>query len=181
MEKPRTKEELIEASMKRIAELERENEQLRGERDKYLRRARAHAKSVGSGEGTLLAGGGEPEFYPNEKREILLEELKEARKRLPNGTRRADVLDSVLAANKLEGTLEKRAAELKTILKGYKTMNAMTRSKLENLGIDIEETKRHYKLRYYGDSRYIIPLACSGSDSLRGGKNSAAGIIQKFF
>lgn len=167
--------------MKRIAELERENEQLRGERDKLMRRINAHANREGSSSGALLAAGSEQEFYPNEKKEILLDILLNARKRLVDGTRRADVVDSILAENKAEGILEKRAGELKTILKGYKNMNATTRSKLEDLGIDIEETKRHYKLRYYGDSRYIIPLACSGSDSLRGGKNSAAGIIQKFF
>lgn len=155
MDHPKTKEELIERQAQQIAVLEEENERLKGERDKLLRRLAHHCESSPAAGGSV-----EVEFYPGEKMEILVE---------------------VLRGNPTRNLPAQKGEKLKKILKGYKVLDAATRSKLEDLGIDIEVTKKHYKLRYYGDSRYTLSLPCSGSDNLRGGKNSASNIIKRFF
>ena len=176
MDHPKTKEELIERQAQQIAVLEEENERLKGEHDKLLRRLAHHRESSPAAGGSV-----EVELYPGEKMEILVEVVRDARYRLLEGSRRADIIDDFLRGNPTRNLPAQKGEKLKKILKGYKVLDAATRSKLEDLGIDIEVTKKHYKLRYYGDSRYTLSLPCSGSDNLRGGKNSASNIIKRFF
>ncbi len=181
MEKPRTLEEMMAWYDRKIDDLQAENEILREEKATLEQRLQDHSvagKSVGS---ELLCAGAECDLYPGEIHEILMDVLKEARKGISNGSRRADVLDDLIAHNNIQGIPDKKAESLKTALKGYKELDASLRRKLNDLGIDIaEQTKKHYKLKYYGDDRYTASMACTGGDSGRGGRNLASNLIQKF-
>lgn len=148
-----------------------------------LREMLKAAKKTGAVAGSeLLEPGKEPDLYPNERHEILVDVLKGARRGLPDGSRRADVLDDLLAANPTTGEPEKRAKEIKVVLKGYRGLDEATKRKLRDLGITAKDQHRkHFMLRYYDDPRYFVTMTASGSDAGRGGKNLAADMIKKFF
>ncbi|MBQ1915671.1 MAG: hypothetical protein II178_10720 [Selenomonadaceae bacterium] len=181
MGKPQTIEEMMAYYDREIDDLQAKNEILQAEKEALERRLQEHSiagKAMGN---ELLKPGKECDLYPGEIREILVDILKEARKGMPQGTRRADILEDLLSHNAVEGIPDKKAKALKTALKGYKDLDASLRRKLEDLGIDLaEQGRKHYKLKYYGDDRYSATMACTGGDAGRGGRNLAAEIIQKF-
>lgn len=95
-------------------------------------------------------------------------------------TRRADILDDILQFNNQEKVLkilEDRRQEVKKIFKDYKRMTPDMRKKLSNLGFDITEFGKHYRLKYYNDNCYVTTVAKTGSDC-REGKNIASVIIK---
>ena len=62
----------------------------------------------------------------------------------------------------------------------YDSMTARLRQSLENLGFEITEDGKHYKLTYFGDGRYTITISKTPSDA-RTGRNSAMQIIRDVF
>ena len=129
----------------------------------------------------MLNAGAEAELYPDEIHEVLVNVIKNARRNIPDGSRRADIIDDILKHNPVQGIPDQKMKTLKVALKGYRVMDKTTKRKLEELGIDVEAQKRtHYRLRYYGDPRYYATMAASGSDA-RAGNNLAAELINKFF
>lgn len=182
MGKPQTIEEMMAYYDRKIDELQAKKEMLQAEKESLERRLQDHSAAGKYSGNELLHGGKECDLYPGEIHEILVSLLKEARKGVPEGSRRADLLEDLLKHNPVEGVPGKKAQALKNALKGYTDLDASLRRKLENLGIDVaEQGRKHYKLKYYGDDRYTATMACTGSDAGRGGRNLAAGIIQKFF
>ena len=75
---------------------------------------------------------------------------------------------------------EKRKTVIKNLFKGYRTMTDPIRQELMNLGFTIRDKGKHYRLTYYGDSRYKTTVAKSASDH-RGGKNDSAEISTNMF
>lgn len=71
----------------------------------------------------VLYFGDEDEFFPNEIRLMLLDALKEALSRCVPGSRRRDVLTDIISKNNCQHVIDERAAELKTLLKGYKNVS----------------------------------------------------------
>lgn len=181
-QKTQTPEEFVAALQHQIDDLTAENIMLTEENDGLKRRLLSHARMKTAENGSLLVRGRENDLYPNEIYEVLIDLLQEVRSQVKTGTRRADILDDLLSANSSDGIPQKKARELKDILKGYKALDAATRRKLNDIGIDVsEQQKKHYKLRYYGDTRYNASMPCSGSDRESGGRNLAAELIKKFF
>ena len=182
MGKPQTIEEMMEYYDRKIDELQAENEMLLAEKEALERRLQDHSAAGKAAGNDLLRAGEECDLYPQEIREILVDVLRDARKGVPNGSRRANILDDLLGHNEVEGSPGRKAQALKNALKGYTDLDSSLRRKLEDLGIDVaEQGRKHYKLRYYGDDRYTASMACTGSDAGRGGRNLAAELIQKFF
>lgn len=66
---------------------------------------------------------------------------------------------------------------LKTLMTGYKTMSAPMRQELMDMGFDISEDGKHYKLTYRNDPRYYTTISKSGSDH-REGKNIVSKITR---
>lgn len=123
----------------------------------------------------------EHDLYPGERREILLDVLREARKQIPDDSRRACIIDDFLQHHPTHEEPKRRAKELKDILKGYRGLDDSLRRKLRELGITTKDQHRkHYMLHYYNDPRFAITMTASGSDVGRGGKNLAADMIRKF-
>lgn len=103
--------------------------------------------------------GGETDFFLGEKMDFVLFILAEEFKKLKVGTRRYDVLKGILESNGYERILEKKRKAVKKILNCYDGLSGTMRKDLEKLGLFITETGSHYKIRYFGDSRYHITMS----------------------
>ncbi len=156
---------------KQIAELSRANMSLQME-NQGLR-----AKLNASDKVPVLYLGDEEEFYQGEIKEMILDAVNEIYKKTPEKTRRWDVLKDVLKNNDYKSISIKRKEQVKAMFKGYKTLSSTLRQQLIDLGFDITEDGRHYRLTYYGDGRYKTTIAKTGSD-WREGKNIAATILK---
>lgn len=86
----------------------------------------------------------------------------------------------VIENNNFEKLSISKAEKLKTLLKNYDGMSSRTRQELKDLGFEITEDGKHYKLTYYGDGRYTVVLSKTPSD-WKTGKNSAAKAINIAF
>lgn len=138
------------------------------------------AKINGAAGLPVLYFGDENEFFPEEIKMILLDELKTALSRYSSGTRRNDVLTYIIQNNDYNNTIAERKTEIKSILKGYKNISNTMRHALQNLGFNFSEYGKHYKLTYYGDERYCTTLSKTPSDD-RSGLNTATTIIKNMF
>ena len=110
--------------------------------------------------------------------------MSEKLRRLPeekdNPLRCADVLQDLLNANECEEIQEQRQAELKRVLKGYRTLTPDIRRTLIDMGFKITSDGKHHKLTYYGKDRYTVTMAKSGSD-YRGGDNLFSEIKKRVY
>ena len=142
---------------------------------------RARVDSMG--ENPLLYYGDEREFYQGEMLEFVRTALSEKLDRLPKEKDRhlrcADVLQDLLNANECEEIQAQRQTELKRVLKGYRTLTPEIQSTLIDVGFRITDGK-HYKLTYYDDERYTVPMEKSGSD-WRGGENLISEIRKRIY
>lgn len=128
----------------------------------------------------LLIMGDEDEFYPGEIKDLILSTLQKGLDGIEPKTRRFDVVNDIIMANDYQAISEKKAAEVKRILKNYSGMTTKLRRQLEEIGFQIEMDGPHYKARYYGDDRYIVIYGKTPSDG-RAGKNNADVTIKKAF
>ena len=169
--------QLVDMTDQEIADMRRQIENLTHENERLTaENTGLRTKLSGMDSMPILYLGSEDEFFPGEIKEIILSILEhtlgdETR------TRRSDILRDVIHSNGYQHLREKRIREVKAKLKGYKTMNASLRSFLEGLGFVITEDGKHYRLTYYGDSRYHTTLSKSGSDH-REGENISTQIIR---
>lgn len=170
-------EEFVKAQTQ-VEALTEQNERLQNE----LAVLRARVDSMG--EHPLLYYGSEQDFYEGEILEFVLSALSEKLDRLPNEKdnplRSVDVLQDVLSANECEGIQAQRHAELKRVLKGYRTLTPDIRSTLIDIGFKITSEGKHHKLTYYDNDRYVITMAKSGSD-WRGGENLISEIRKRIY
>ena len=125
----------------------------------------------------LILGG--EELFQGEKKDMVLAAITEVLKGLEDGTRRSDVLKGILNSNEYEKLLEKKKEAVEKIFKGYAGISGTMEKKLADLGLMISDVGRHYKIRYYNDSRYWITMAKTPSDSAKGDKNLISKIKKK--
>lgn len=121
--------------------------------------------------------GDEEEFYSGEIKEMILDALNESLKAATSKTRRYDVLNDVIEKNTYERIRNEREKAIKNMFKDYKTLSGLMRQELKEMGFEITEEGKHYRLTYYGDDRYKTTIAKTGSD-WREGKNIAATILK---
>ena len=129
----------------------------------------------------VLFVGDEPEFYPGEIKGLLLSILKkELDSEAYSDTRKGHILQDIYDSNHTPGEpVRRRQEKLKQMLKTYDGMTKVLKQSLQDMGFTITDDGKHYKLVYYGDERYVFTLACTPSETKRGGKNAAADIIKK--
>ena len=70
-----------------------------------------------------------------------------------------------------------REKTLKNLFKDYKNLSGVKKQVLKEMGFEITDDGKHYRLTYYGDDRYKTTIAKTGSD-WREGKNIAATILK---
>ncbi len=121
--------------------------------------------------------GDEEEFYSGEIKEMILDAIEESLKAVAPKTRRSDVLNDILQNNMYENICEKREKAIKNMFNNYKTLSGVMRQELRDIGFEIAEDGKHYRLTYYGDDRYKTTIAKTGSD-WREGKNIATTILK---
>lgn len=159
---------------KQVEDLTRANEALQYENQGLK------AKLDSSDAVPVLFMGDEFEFYQGEIKDLILAALTEALKGTPQKSRRADVIMDIIRNNDYQKLSVGKAEELKRLLKNYDGMSGKTRQALKNLGFEITEDGKHYKLTYYGDGRYQTTYSKTPSDG-RTGKNSAQETINLAF
>ena len=118
----------------------------------------------------VLFMGEEIDFYQGEVKDLILSTLEKALESIPDKTRRADVVKDMIENNGYQKTSEQRAEEIKRLLKNYDGMSSKTRQALKDLGFEITEDGKHYKITYHGDERYQMAYSKTPSD-VRIGKN----------
>ncbi len=123
----------------------------------------------------VLFHGDEDDFFQGEIREIILDAISEQLKSIEPKSRRYDVLSDIISSNENERVINDKRDEIKQIFKDYKSLSGTMRQRLSELGFSINEDGKHYKLTYYGDSRYYTTISKTASDH-REGRNIAATI-----
>ena len=124
--------------------------------------------------------GDEYALYSGEVKDMILSVLSDALPGIEQGTRRYDVIKDIIDSNDYQELSRGKAEELKRILNGYDRMTSRVRQQLMDLGFEITDDGKHYKVIYYGDRRYNSALSKTPSD-VRTGKNSAQELIKKVF
>lgn len=124
--------------------------------------------------------GKEQDFFPGEISDVILDAIRLAASGAQSGSRRSHILHAVQEANKSTGGAPSRREKLKSLLRGYKSMDKDASSGLRELGFSISEEGKHYKLVYNDDGRYTFSLPKTGGDH-RGGLNSVSDIGKNIF
>lgn len=128
----------------------------------------------------ILTLGEEDEFYQDEIKDMVLCILTDELNSIKEKTRKADVINDLILKNEYKGIGEQRKEKIKNILKGGMKMSIPLRQQLIDMGFEISEEGKHYKLTYFGDARYCVTMAKTASDA-REGKNMAATIVREMF
>lgn len=162
----------IAAKNKQLQDAEEEIGRLRAQQRPYMAAAKKRA--------VVLDSGDEQEFFDGEFVEILKDAIGSAANNCQPDSRRQDVLHAFCVSNAAGEELRLRKEKLKNVLRQYSTMDKDTARELRELGFNISEDGKHYKLTYMGDERYVFALPKSGSDH-RGGLNAASDIGKRVF
>ena len=96
---------------------------------------------------------------------------------IKSNSRREHVIKDIINSNDYNDIQGQRQQKIKNILKAYDGMSKSMRQELIDLGFEITEEGKHYKLTYYGDCRYWTTLAKTPGDH-RVGKNASLTIIR---
>ena len=128
----------------------------------------------------VLYMGDEFEFYSGEIKDLVLLVLSESVSNIQERSRRSDVVKDIIRSNDYQKTSDKKAEEVKKLLKSYDGMTGPLRQALEDMGFIITEDGKHYKLTYYGDDRYQVIFSKTPSDH-RTGKNSSQKLNKMVF
>lgn len=122
----------------------------------------------------------EPDLFQGECIGIVLDVLAGAAESAGEHTRRGDVLRDIVARNASAGERESILEKLNDVLRQYKSMSAGARAVLEEVGFEIQDEGKHYKLVFRGDSRYPFILAKTSSD-WRSGMNAFSKLRRHIF
>ena len=162
-------DEDLQALQEKVAELTKANEALQYE-NQGLRAKLAEVDAA-----PLLFMGEEEDFYQGEIRDIVLGAIDDASGTMESATRRADVLEDILENNPYRHLSDERKQRVKSLFKGYKTVSGTMKQELADMGFELTEAGKHYKLTYRGDPRYLVTVGKTPSDN-RSGSNTAAAI-----
>lgn len=128
----------------------------------------------------VLIVGEEQDLYPLEQQSFLMELLEKERRSVAHDSRKQHILESLIAANKCENTVDEKRARLKACLHGYTRMTPAISKELQEIGFTLSEAGKHIKLVFGEDARYTGTLSKTGSDH-RAGDNTAHDLIRSIF
>lgn len=172
--------ELLQGADEELAELRKKIEELTHENDVLTyENGGLRTKLSEQSKPPLLFYGNEDELYQGEIREFILDTLTASLRTMDPSTRRAHVVKDIIASNGgCTGILAEMEQAIKALFKGYKNVSVTMKQNLKNMGFEITEQGKHYKLCYYGDGRYTTIMAKTPSDN-RTGANTAQKIISQ--
>ena len=163
-------EQMEQANIKLNNDIQRLTAELQGLRMKYSDKDNI----------PIIREGEEKDFYEGEIREIILEILEDYRRNCKDDSRRSHIIADILQSNEYNHIPEKRREQLKSALKGYRSLNGSLKGLLETLGFEISSDGKHYKWTYFGDHRYVTTVAKTNSDG-RAGMNISSTIDKLMF
>ena len=169
-----TYEEIIEEKENRIKQL---SDQL-ASANTSIEQLEIQLASIGAIPVIVL--GEEADMYPNEQKAFLVEIIDKELKSTPDNTRKNHVLQSLLAANRCENTVEEKRKRIKACLHGYTKFSSSVKKELSEIGFSFSDDGKHIKIVFGEDFRYIGVLSKTGSDH-RGGDNTAHDLIRLIF
>ena len=158
----------LKSKQEKIDDAEREISRLEAEVRRY--QAQSPMQS-----GLVLQTAPEQDLYASELIGVVRDAIADAVTRVTDDSRRQHILNSIVQANPPTGEAEVMRTRLKTLLRDFRSMDARVRSGLQDMGFDISEEGKHYKIVFQGDDRYTFTMPKSGSDH-RGGLNLAGDI-----
>ncbi len=153
----------LKSKQEKIEDAEREISRLEAEIRKY--QAQSPMQS-----GLVLQTAPEQDLYARELLGVVRDAIVDAVTRVTEDSRRQHILTSIVKANPPTGEAEAMRTRLKALLRDFRSMDAKVRSALQDLGFEISEDGKHYKIVFQGDDRYTFTMPKSGSDH-RGGLN----------
>ena len=167
-------EELLESVDNEIAELQKENEEL-NQKIRNIQSENNVYKSTfnKSKNNPVLNYGNEEDYYPNEIKEFVLEELSKSLVGIQRHTRRYHIISDVIEQNEYTGILREKKEKIKQLLKNYSGLNPKLEQNLKELGFTVIAEKDHYKLIYKDDARYTFTMAKTPSDNHAGANNAS--------
>ncbi len=157
----------------RLEEAEREIGRLKSELARRVRDERISPSG-------LLSPGSEGDLFGGEQRDIVIDALREAKRRVQPDGRIADVLQSLIDANPPIGEGERIEKCIRDALQNCENLGKQQRRQLEEVGFAITDDGRHLKLVFRGDDRYTFAMARTGSD-YRGMKNWISDTTKRLF
>ncbi len=156
--------------------LEEENARLK-QRIAAYENLKTYAQSRGGG---FLDAPEVRELFPGEFSDILVRALHRARENSQPDGRVRDVLDAFINVNKETGESTKIEDSIRSALQNRTQLDMDERRALEEIGFEISEEGKHYKLVFRGDDRYTFSMAKTGSD-WRGMKNWVSDATKRLF
>ena len=167
-------EELLESVDNEIAELQKENEEL-NQKIRNLQSENNVYKSTfnRSKSNPVLNYGNEEDYFPNEIKEFILEELFKSLVGIQRDTRRFHIISDVIEKNEYTGVLREKKEKIKQLLKNYSGLNPKLEQNLKELGFTVIAANDHYKLIYNDDARYTFTMAKTPSDNHAGANNAS--------
>ncbi|MFE0759319.1 hypothetical protein ACFW16_35525 [Inquilinus sp. NPDC058860] len=144
------------------------------------RELKKHQSQIMSTNGIFLKTQKEYDLHDGEIMSTIITALSEAQHAYLPESRKHHILQDVIDNNGAKNISKEMKENIKSILRDYKEMTRQKRSELENLGFEIEDDGKHYKIVYNGDARYTFILSKTGSDH-RSGLNCASDISKILF
>lgn len=141
---------------------------------------RRYAIQDRGGEGITLDTGEENNLYEGEILDVIMEALENEVGRVMANGRRQHVLQSLVASNAMGEERVNNREKIKSVLRGYQSMDNKTKRDLEEMEFSITEDGKHFRLEYKNDPRYTFTLSKSASDH-RAGLNAAGEISRMLF
>jgi hypothetical protein len=158
----------LKSKQEELEDAEREIARLEAEVKKY--QAQSPMQS-----GLFLQTSPEQDLYAGELLGVVRDAIADAVTRVTEDSRRQHILKSIVNANPPTGEAEAMRNRLKSLLRDFRSMDAKVRNALQDMGFEISDEGKHYKIVFQGDDRYTFTMPKSGSDH-RGGLNLAGDI-----
>ena len=172
--------ELLEAFFADFHALEEEVRRL-SSKNAVLEYENAALRGRGSGSlDALLIFGFEQDFFDGEVKDLVLSTLIAGLRGVHRDTRRHDVISDIVENNDYRGLCERRAEEMKKLLKESDPTSERFEQGLKKLGFETKNNRKHLKVKYYGDERYWITFPKTPSD-VRSAANDSANAARKVF
>ncbi|MGO4704112.1 hypothetical protein [Dyella sp. 2RAB6] len=135
----------LRAKNEHIDQLEQENARLRY--NPLAGRVRRDQEESG-----FLVRSSSDDLYQGERLGLIIELVNGALSQIDGGSRRKDVLLDIISSNQVVTERDELIERLKSSMRGYTSMTGALRSDLEQMGFEVLEEGKHYKLLFRGYS-----------------------------
>lgn len=129
----------------------------------------------------VIIAGTEHDLYKGEQKDFVRNLLLNAIQNYDKYTRSYKICESLLEANQEVGQKTKIQNTISSVLKNYTGMSKDIIQTLSSVGIGVDDSEsKHYRLSLNGDTRYVVTISHTPSDS-RCGLNAITDINRNFF